>query len=67
MLSGGPNASARTNDTGGLKGRCVGQTCWRDDWQAFTMNEVAINWNAPLVWVTAFLDATRVRADRAPA
>ena len=67
VLSGGPNASARTDDTGGLKGRCVGQTCWRDDWQAFTMNEVAINWNAPLVWVTAFLDATRVRADRAPA
>jgi len=21
------------------------------------MNEVAINWNAPLVWVTAYLDS----------
>ncbi len=66
VLSGGPNGSARTDDAT-LKGRCVGQTCWRDDWRAFTMNEVAINWNAPLVWVTAFLDATRVRAGRSPA
>jgi endoglucanase len=59
VISGGPNGSARKDDSGGLQGKCVGQTCWRDDWRAFTMNEVAINWNAPLVWVTAFLDATR--------
>jgi endoglucanase len=58
VISGGPNDSARTDDPL-LKGKCVGQTCWRDDWRAFTMNEVAINWNAPLVWVTAFLDASR--------
>jgi endoglucanase len=58
VISGGPNDSARRDDAA-LKGKCVGQTCWRDDWQAFTLNEVAINWNAPLVWVTAFLDATR--------
>lgn len=57
VLSGGPNDGAGTADAQ-LKG-CIGQTCWRDDWQAFTVNEVAINWNAPLVWVTAFLDATR--------
>jgi endoglucanase len=31
--------------------------CWADDWRAFSMNEVAINWNAPLVWVSAWLDA----------
>ncbi len=61
VIAGGPNSSARNDDTGGLKGKCVGQTCWRDDWKAFTLNEVAINWNAPLVWVTAFLDATRAR------
>ncbi len=66
VLSGGPNDSARMDDGDPLKGRCVGQTCWRDDWRAFTMNEVAINWNAPLVWVTAFLDATRIRSARAP-
>jgi endoglucanase len=27
-----------------------------DDIQSFTTNEVAINWNAPLVWVAAYLD-----------
>lgn len=68
VLSGGPNATAMTDDVSRtMKGHCTGQTCWRDDWRAFTMNEVAINWNAPLVWVTAFLDATRVRTAPAPA
>lgn len=66
VISGGPNSSARQDDAV-LRGKCVGQTCWRDDWRAFTMNEVAINWNAPLVWVTAFLDATRVRRAPTPA
>ena len=68
VLSGGPNATAMTDDVSReLKGKCVGQTCWVDDWRAFTMNEVAINWNAPLAWVTAFLDATRVRTAPKPA
>ncbi|WP_332908785.1 glycoside hydrolase family 9 protein [Sphingomonas mollis] len=65
VLSGGPNSTAMSDQIAAtMKGHCVGQTCWRDDSRAFTMNEVAINWNAPLVWVAAFLDATR---DRAPA
>jgi endoglucanase len=25
--------------------------------RAYSLNEVAINWNAPLVWVAAFLDS----------
>jgi endoglucanase len=29
-----------------------------DDIKSFTTNEVTINWNAPLVWVAAFLDWT---------
>lgn len=68
VLSGGPNSIAMTDDVARtMQGHCTGQTCWRDDWRAFTMNEVAINWNAPLVWVTAFLDATRVRRSPSPA
>ena len=68
VLSGGPNSTAMTDDVSRtMKGKCVGQTCWVDDWRAFTMNEVAINWNAPLVWVTAFLDATRIRSAPTPA
>lgn len=59
VVSGGPNSTAMSDPVASrMKGRCVGQTCWVDDWRAFTMNEVAINWNAPLVWVAAFLDAT---------
>ncbi|MBN2258416.1 MAG: glycoside hydrolase family 9 protein, partial [Anaerolineaceae bacterium] len=27
-----------------------------DDIGSYTTNEVTINWNAPLVWVAAFLD-----------
>ena len=41
-----------------MKGKCRPQTCWVDDYRSFTQNEVAINWNAPLVWVSAFLDDT---------
>jgi endoglucanase len=59
VLSGGPNSGA-ANDAGPMKG-CAPQTCWVDDYRAFTVNEVAINWNAPLVWTAAFLDATRKR------
>ncbi len=59
VLSGGPN-SAAANEPGPMKG-CAPQTCWIDDYRAFTVNEVAINWNAPLVWTAAFLDATRGR------
>ena len=59
ILSGGPN-SAAANEPGPMKG-CAPQTCWIDDYRAFTVNEVAINWNAPLVWTAAFPDATRGR------
>lgn len=56
-LSGGPNDSAMTDEVAaGLKGKCAPQTCWRDDIRAFSLNEVAINWNAPLVWIAAYLD-----------
>ena len=56
-LSGGPNDSAMSDEVAArLKGRCAPQTCWRDDIHAFSLNEVAINWNAPLVWIAAYLD-----------
>lgn len=59
VLSGGPNNTAMSDDIAKtMQGKCAPQQCWVDDYRAFTMNEVAINWNAPLVWVAAFLDAT---------
>jgi endoglucanase len=58
-LSGGPNNSPPADDVAkGLYGSCAPQTCWADDARAYSLNEVAINWNAPLVWVSAFLDDT---------
>jgi hypothetical protein len=38
-----------------LQGHCAPMACWRDDIRGFSMNEVAVNWNAPLVWVAAWL------------
>lgn len=58
VLSGGPNSIAMADDVARkMKGHCVAMRCWRDANYAYSMNEVAINWNAPLVWVTAYLDS----------
>jgi endoglucanase len=57
VLSGGPNNSAMADPIAAkLKGRCAPQRCWADDIGAYALNEVAINWNAPLVWVAAYLE-----------
>lgn len=59
VLSGGPNSTSMGDTVAkDMKGHCRPQTCWTDDYRAFTQNEVAINWNAPLVWASAFLDDT---------
>ncbi|TXC65008.1 glycosyl hydrolase [Sphingosinicella ginsenosidimutans] len=57
LVSGGPNSVSLRADAVGaaLAGHCAPQMCWRDDIRAFSMNEVAINWNAPLVWVSTWL------------
>lgn len=60
VLSGGPNG----NSTGDkamerLGGSCAPQACWLDAIDLFTLNEVTVNWNAPLVWVAAWLDEGR--------
>ena len=60
VLSGGPNSTAMTDPVArAMSGRCRPQLCWTDDARAYTQNEVALNWNAPLAWVAAFLDSTR--------
>lgn len=57
ILSGGPNNRNMSDPVAmTMRGTCAPQTCWRDDIQAFSQNEVAINWNAPLVWVLSYLD-----------
>lgn len=43
-----------TNSTGQPAAKC-----YIDDIGSWTTNEVTINWNAPLTWVTTFLDEKR--------
>jgi len=55
-LSGGPNNTSMSDDVARpMRGTCAPMTCWRDDIHAFSLNEVAVNWNAPLVWVSAWV------------
>lgn len=55
-ISGGPNSTNMSDEVASkMKGKCAPQKCWVDDIHAFSMNEVAINWNAPLLWVSAWL------------
>ena len=59
-LSGGPNSTAMSDDVARpLKGTCAPQRCYRDHINAFSLNEVAVNWNAPLVWVAAYVNEQR--------
>lgn len=57
ILSGGPNSRADDPHAlaAGLSG-CAAQKCFVDHIQSWTTNEIAINWNAPLVWLAGFVD-----------
>lgn len=62
-LSGGPNNTAMTDPVAqALKGKCAPQRCWVDHIDAYALNEVTINWNAPLVWVATVIDDAPVTA-----
>ncbi len=57
VVSGGPNAVNFSDPVAAkLRGRCTGLKCYVDDIGAYTMNEVTINWNAPLAWVAGFVN-----------
>jgi endoglucanase len=56
-LAGGPNESSSPDPISKrVHSDCVAQTCYADEVEAYSLNEVAINWNAPLFWIAAFLD-----------
>ncbi|HSY23607.1 MAG TPA: glycoside hydrolase family 9 protein, partial [Polyangiaceae bacterium] len=57
VLSGGPNSGLQDPYVKalGLEG-CAPMKCFADNIEAWSANEEAINWNAPLAWVAAFLD-----------
>ncbi len=40
---------------------CAYQKCYIDSRDSYSTNEVAINWNAPLTWVAAYLNEQFVK------
>jgi endoglucanase len=54
-IAGGPNSGLQDPLVRELLTGCIGQLCYVDDINSYSTNEVAINWNAPLVWVASFL------------
>jgi endoglucanase len=54
-LAGGPNSRLQDPTARRLKG-CPPERCYIDNVDAWSVNEVAINWNAPLAWIATFAD-----------
>jgi endoglucanase len=56
-LSGGPNSGLQDPyvKAAGLKG-CKPEKCFIDHSEAWSANEITINWNAPLTWVLGWAD-----------
>lgn len=66
-IAGGPNGypSDAAATAAGLTGNPPAKS-YLDDHASFSTNEVAINWNAPLVWDAAYLDQVGSQAYAAP-
>lgn len=57
VLSSGPNNTSMIDPISSqLEGSCVAQTCWVDEFDAYTFNEVAISYNSGLLWVADWLN-----------
>ncbi|MEV8372524.1 glycoside hydrolase family 9 protein [Kribbella sp. NPDC056861] len=57
-LAGGPNSGLQDPVAErGLQG-CAPATCYLDNIGSYSTNEVAVNWNSALAWITAFADST---------
>jgi endoglucanase len=61
-LSGGPNSALQDPyaKAAGLPG-CKPQKCFIDNIESWSTNEITINWNSPLFWVSAWLDEVAER------
>ena len=57
-LAGGPNETSAPDPVAKKlrQQKCAPQKCYADETDSFSLNEVAVNWNAPLFWIAAFLD-----------
>ena len=54
-LSGGPNSSIQDPVAQALLRGCKPQFCYIDDIESWSTNELTINWNSPLSWISAFI------------
>jgi endoglucanase len=59
LLSGGPNRGRQDTAMKRLPAETPPAKCYLDDQEAYSANEVAINWNAPLVFLMAGVGTTR--------
>lgn len=60
VVSGGPNSGLQDSYAQGAVPKVNGSTppakCFVDHIDSWSTNEITINWNAPLAWITAYLD-----------
>jgi len=59
VMSGGPGSGMQDPYIGGLgykRGTLAPQKCYVDNAEAWSVNEVTINWNAPFAWAISFLE-----------
>jgi endoglucanase len=56
-LAGGPNTDLQDPYSKAANLGCIGQTCYVDHIDAYSANEVAVNWNAELAWLAAYLNS----------
>ncbi len=57
FVVGGPNPNNMDDCGAGNYPSSLPAKAWLDDWCSYSTNEVAINWNAPLVYVAGAMDA----------
>jgi endoglucanase len=53
-IAGGPNSGLQDPTAARQLPGCAPQRCYVDDINSYSTNEEAINWNAPLLWVSQF-------------
>ncbi|MEV6286762.1 glycoside hydrolase family 9 protein [Kribbella sp. NPDC051770] len=56
-LAGGPNSGLQDPVAQRNLQGCAPATCYVDHSGSYSTNEVAVNWNSALAWITAFADA----------
>ncbi len=54
-LAGGPNPGLQDPLSASRLAGCVGQLCYLDDINSYATNELTINWNSALSWMSSYL------------